>query len=44
MARDSLTVKLSTTVNRPLAYVGLALRMAGEWLLRKSVKVRIHGA
>lgn len=43
MARE-ITVRLTANINRPIAYLGVAMKMAGEWLIRKSIKVRAHGA
>ena len=40
----TITVSLSAKVNRPLAYAGVILKMAGDWLLDRAVKVKVSGA
>lgn len=44
MARETITVRLGARINRPLAYAGVLLKMAGDWLLAKSIKVQARGA
>lgn len=44
MSSDTITVTLSARINRPLAYAGVLLKMVGDWLLSKSIKVQTRGA
>lgn len=44
MAVKTITVKLSAKVNRPLAYLGAFMKLAGDYLLARAVKVECHGS
>ena len=41
MAVEQLKVSLCAKVNRPLAFVGVALKLAGDWLLTKAIRVEV---
>lgn len=44
MGADRITVTLSARINRPLAYAGVALKLAGDWLLSRAIKVKSRGS
>lgn len=41
MARDPQTINVRAKINRPLAFVGAALKLAGDWLLTKAIRVEV---
>ena len=43
MARETVTIRLVTRINRPLVYAGVLLQMAGNWLLARGIKVEACG-
>ena len=44
MARETITLRLVARIKRPLAYAGALLKVVGEWLLARAIKVETRGA
>lgn len=40
MAAKNVTVRLSVKVCKPLAMAGALMKLAGDWLISKAVRVR----